>query len=159
MSEYDIRWAEEKDIESIMDMLHRLKVLNSEFDRHFSVRDDFSSEVKKYLKECINNREDFLILIAEIEDKIVSLLKIDIRHRIYYEPKLEARITEFYIMPEYRRRSLGTMLINEAIRSLKQRGIKILTTEFPTLNLIASSFFKDKGFRDMISILVKDLEE
>jgi len=159
VSEYDIRWAEEKDIGSIMDMLHRLKVLNSEFDRHFSVRDDFSGEVRNYLRDCINNREDFLILVAEIEDKIVSLLKIDIRHRIYYKPNTEARITEFYIMPEYRRRSLGTTLINEAIKALKQRGIKILTTEFPTLNLIASNFFKDRGFREMISILVKDLEE
>lgn len=157
MEDYEIRKARTEDVESIVEMVRRLKMLNGEFDRHFSVRDDFKSEITKYLKNCIEDRENFVIEVAEQNSRIIGVLKIDIHRRIYYKPEVEARITEFYIMPEFRRKNVGKDLMNTAIEVLKSMKVEILTTEFPTLNLIAMNFAKDNGFKEMISILVRDL--
>ncbi len=157
MVDYEIRKAEAKDVDAIVEMVRRLKMLNGEFDRHFSVRENFRDEVRNYLKESIQNKDGFIIQVAEENSKIIGLLKIDLHRRIYYNPEIEARITEFYIMPEYRRKGLGSDLMNSSMEILKAKNVKILTTEFPTLNLIAMNFAKGKGFKEMISVLVRDL--
>lgn len=157
MAEYEIRKAETKDVDSIVEMVRRLKLLNGEFDRHFTVKENFRDEVKNYLKSCIENPDGFVIHVAEENSKIIGILKIDIHRRIYYNPAIEARITEFYIMPEYRRKGLGSDLMHSCVEELKSRKVEILTTEFPTLNLIAMNFAKGKGFKEMISVLVRDL--
>lgn len=157
MDEFEIRKAEEKDLDGIIGLVKRLKILNSEFDRHFSVRDNFHSEVTDYLRQCIEDDSNFIVQVAEDKGRVVGLLKIDLHRRIYYSPEVEARITEFYIMPEYRRKGLGSALMESCINILKGMNIKILSTEFPTLNLIASNFAKGKGFKEMISILVRDI--
>ncbi|PYB68727.1 N-acetyltransferase [Thermoplasma sp. Kam2015] len=147
----NIRRMKKEDLPEVMDQLLRLKRLNSEFDCSFTVSEESKPDIEKYLTKILND-DAHVLLVAEYSSKVVGILMADILFRIYYTPKYEARIREFYVMPEYRRKGIGKMLI-EALRStLKERDIILITAEFPSLNLIAQDFYRKLGYREIVSI-------
>ncbi|BAB59924.1 N-terminal acetyltransferase complex subunit [ARD1] [Thermoplasma volcanium GSS1] len=140
-----------EDMESVMDQLLRLKRLNSEFDCIFNVSEQSKADIEKYINKIMNS-DDHVLLVAELDNKITGILFADILFRIYYEPKYEARIREFYVMPEYRRNGIGKKLIDALKRELDPKGITFITAEFPALNLIAQNFYKKIGYREIVTI-------
>ncbi len=151
----NIRLMEKKDINDVMDELLRLKRLNSEFDFALKVSSGNENEIINRLNKIIDDREDHIILVAEDDNKIVGILISDILFRIYYDPKYEVRIREFYVMPEYRGKDIGKMLINKLRDIAQKKDIKMMTSEFPSLNLIAINFYKNMGFKELIKIYSK----
>jgi len=151
MSEFNIRYAKEEDVEQASQLIVRLKRLNEEFDPLFKVRRDVNEEAQKYLLEAIKSNNS-VVLISEYNGKIVGIIKADIRMRRFYEPKVEGAIIDFYILPEVRREKLGQTMLSKIIEVLKNRGAEIITSEFPSQNTIAANFYKKLGFRSLIDI-------
>ncbi len=146
-----IRRMKDSDMESVMDQLLRLKRLNAEFDCTFSVSESSGEEIEKYLKKILNS-DDHVLLVAETDGNVSGILMADILYRIYYEPKYEGRIREFYVMPEFRRHGIGKQLLDAFRKEVQPRGVALITAEFPALNVIASSFYKSIGYRELITI-------
>ncbi len=151
-----IREARENDVEVLVDLVVRLKRLNSEFDPLFSARNDCAERARGYLVNAIHNGKDHLLLVAEDMGKIVGFIKADIRERLFYSPSVEGAIVDFYIMPEYRRKGLGRMMLEKTIGILRERGAQLITAEFPTQNQIAINFYNKMGFRSLVSIYAKE---
>jgi ribosomal protein S18 acetylase RimI-like enzyme len=147
------------DIDGSVDLILRLKKLNGEFDSIFVVSDKAKKDAEDRLKEAVKNPERHISLLAERGGKILGVMLINILDRCYYLPEKEARITDFYIMPEFRRSGAGKMLISRSYEELKKRKISIITAEFPSQNLIALRFYKSLGYREIVGIYGKVLEE
>ncbi len=150
------REATLEDVEALAPLVVRLKRLNEEFDPLLKTREEAIEIAKKYLREALEGGKS-VILVAEEAGKVIGILKSDLIERCFYEPRLEGRIIEFYIMPEFRRRGIGRQFIEEAIQRLKARGAQLITAEFPSLNEIAVSFYEKLGFRPIINIYAKEL--
>ena len=147
------------DIDGSVDLILRLKKLNGEFDSIFVVSDKAKKDAEDRLKEAVKNPERHISILAERGGKILGVMLINILDRCYYLPEKEARITDFYIMPEFRRSGAGKMLISRSYEELKKRKISIITAEFPSQNLIALRFYKRLGYREIVGIYGKVLEE
>ena len=156
--EVEVRKMKESDLGQVIDMIHRLKLLNQEFDPTFQVAAPPAEEVREALREAMKQEKQHIMLVVDSGGKAVGLVKADIRDRIHYLPKQEARITEFYIMPEFRRKMLGRKLISELYKELKRRDITLVSAEFPSLNLIALGFYKSLGYRNLVSVYGRPLE-
>ncbi len=155
----EIRKMKNEDLDAALDQVIRLKRLNAEFDSTFNVAEESRDEFRDHLKEALGDHEKYIVLVAESGSKVVGLVKVDIHSRLYYKPKLEARIVEFYVMPEYRRKNTGKLLMDELYRILRERKIKLITAEFPSLNLIALGFYKGIGYREIVSVYGKLLDD
>ena len=151
-----IREAREGDVDALVDLVVRLKRLNSEFDPLFSARSDCAERAREYLLNAIRDNKSHLVLVAEDMGKIVGVLKADIRERLFYSPSIEGAIVDFYVMPEYRRKGLGRMMLERAIAMLRERGAQLITAEFPTQNQIAVNFYNKMGFRSLVSIYARE---
>ncbi|MGC8607270.1 MAG: GNAT family N-acetyltransferase [Vulcanisaeta sp.] len=151
-----LREARESDVETLIDLVVRLKRLNSEFDPLFSARNDCAERAREYLLNAIHDSKGHLILVAEDMGKIVGVLKADIRERLFYSPSIEGAIVDFYVMPEYRRKGLGKMMLEKAIAMLRERGAQLITAEFPTQNQIAINFYNKMGFRSLVSVYARE---
>ncbi len=155
-----IREARESDVDALVDLVVRLKRLNSEFDPLFSARNDCAERAREYLMNALRDNKNHLVLVAEdMGGKIVGVIKADIRERLFYSPSIEGAIVDFYVMPEYRRKGgLGRMMLERAITMLRERGgAQLITAEFPTQNQIAVNFYnKMGGFRSLVSIYAKE---
>lgn len=149
IQEIEIREARSEDINGIVELVIRLKRLNEEFDPLFKTRDDIAIHTKKYVESALGSEES-VIIVAERKGKVIGVVKADIVDRIFYEPRIEGRIRELYVLPEFRRNGLGKRLIEAIIEKLKNR-VDIITAEFPTLNEIAVRFYNKLGFRGIMS--------
>ena len=154
-----IRKAEERDIDEFINLIMRMKRLNGEFDSIFKANDENISSIKEYYLNCIRDREKFVTLVALSGAKIAGLVKAEIRNRISYFPPQELRIVDLYIMPEFRRKKVGNLLINAIYDEMKKRKITIITAEFPSLNMIALNFYKKIGYREITSVYGKVIDE
>jgi len=148
-----LRRAKESDAEKILDLLLRLKRLNEEFDPLYKVAEDASTVGIKYVRDAINS-DDCLVVVAQHGTKIVGVIKVDFRKRIFYEPRSDAHIVDLYVMPEYRRNKYGQKLIDYVMKEAKDHG-GIVTVEFPSANKISTDFYEKLGFRPILNTYVR----
>jgi len=94
------------------------------------------------------------VAVAEAGKRVVGMVKVDFRTRVFYTPKREGRIVDLYLLPEFRRKGFGEKMVNYVWDSLKGK-IDILTVEFPSANKISTSFYTKLGFRPIVNIYAK----
>ncbi len=151
-----IRRAREQDLEVIVNLLVRNKRLNEEFDPMLTVTGEIEEVARKYASEALKD-PNALVLVCEEGGRVVGFLKADVVDRLFYEPRREGVIREFYLLPEFRRRGVGRTMIEKAFEELRSMGAGIITAEFPSQHKIAVSFYESLGFRPIISKYAKEV--
>ncbi len=149
-----IRHAAKGDLEAVSELIVRVKKLNNEFDPLFAVVPDVKARADRYLSTTID-APDRLLLVAADGAKVVGVLRAEMRERLFYEPHEEGHITDFYILPEYRRKALGHEMIQQASAELKKMGAQLIVGDVPSQNEIANRFYTKRGFRALTNILGK----
>jgi len=143
-----IRQATEADVQSVADLIVRTKKLNNEFDQLFAVVEDLREKAVAYAIETVD-KPGKLMLVAVAGNKVVGVIRAEMRRRGFYEPSKEGFITEFYILPEYRRKALGNEMLRQASSELKKIGAQIIVADVPSQNEIAVRFYTKRGFRSL----------
>ncbi len=151
-----IRPALESDVDALADLVARLKRLNGEFDPLLKPAENLLSVSKEYVKSKLASTSS-VVLVAEIDGKIVGVVIGDVEDRLFYEPRMAGVIKEFYILPEFRRRGLGKRMMNEIMDALRKKGAQMIMADFPALNEIAIEFYKKMNFRPIESIYAKEM--
>ena len=143
-----IRPVNKRDIPAVVDLIVRTKRLNNEFDPLFAVLEGLRWMAEEYVSETVD-ASGKLMLVAEIGDKIVGVIRAEMRQRLFYEPSKEGFITDFYILPEFRRKALGNDMLRQASGRLKKMGAQIIVADVPSQNEIGVRFYTKRGFRSL----------
>lgn len=151
LEELVVREAKPGDVNEASELIIRMKKLNGEFDPLFKVVEDAQKRAVSYLSDSLGS-EDKLVLVATRGPKVVGVLRAEIRDRLFYVPAKEGSITDFYILPEARRKDLGREIISRASQRLKAMGAEMIVAEFPAQNAIAARFYTKRGFRALVEI-------
>jgi len=151
-SALQIRRARKEDLGAVADLIVRTKRLNNEFDPLFAVVPDAKAKAEKHVTGSIESI-DRLLLVAAEGPKVVGVLRAEMRERLFYEPHMEGFITDFYILPEYRRKALGNEMIQRAATELKKMGAQIIVADVPAQNEIANRFYAKRGFRSLSNLV------
>jgi ribosomal protein S18 acetylase RimI-like enzyme len=149
-----IREAQKADVKQASDLIVRMKKLNGEFDPLYRVVEDASERASKYLNDSIASK-NCLVLVAEMDKKVIGFLRAEVKDRLFYEPVKEGVITDFYILPEGRRKALGNEILSTATKKLKKMGVAMILAEFPAQNEIAVRFYTKSGFRALVNTFAK----
>jgi len=148
--EVEIKRALMEDVPALVELVVRLKRLNSEFDPLYASNEKILKEAEEIIKNAVDS--DTSILLKAIKnDVIIGVLKADIQARPCYNPTQRGIIREFYIMPEYRGEKTGIKMINELIKILKSKGVELIVAEFPSKNKLATEFYERLGYRPITS--------
>lgn len=154
MEQLHIRGAKKEDVEAIAELIVRTKRLNSEFDPLFGVTQGVLEKAKDYMSASIG-KSGVLLLVATRGSKVVAEIRAEVRQRTFYEPSKVGHITDFYILPEFRRKALGNQIMDKAVVELKKMGAVMITCEVPTRNEIAVRFYHKNGFRSLLQTFAK----
>ncbi len=149
-----IRRAKKDDVAAVADLVVRTKKLNNEFDPLFAVVADARERAERHVLASIGT-PDRLLLVAADGAKVVGVLRAEMKERMFYEPHKEGFITDFYILPEYRRKALGNEMIQQASTELKEMGAQIIVADVPAQNEIANRFYIKRGFRSLTNLVGK----
>lgn len=155
MEEVSIREANTQDLLGASELIVRMKRLNNEFDPLFEVIEDANDKAIEYLKNSLGS-QNVLVLVAVKNKKVIGILRAEIRERVFYKPKKDGHITDFYILPEYRRKALGHRMLEQASSILRRRGAEMVTAEVPAQNEIAVKFYTKRGFRALNYIFASE---
>lgn len=152
----EIRELKQEDVKGASNLVIRLKKFNSEHDPLFSVSGDLEKNVAEYIISAIK-LETRDVLVADNNGKVVGMIMGEVLDRPFYMPSKELRVTEIYILPEYRKTGLGKKLLDALLEKEKGKHCDVLTVEFPTENLLAHKFYNGQGMRSILSIYGKKL--
>jgi ribosomal protein S18 acetylase RimI-like enzyme len=141
-----IRHATRADVAAVVDLIVRTKKLNNEFDPLFRVVNNLRSKAERYVSDSIDSAKKLLLVAAE-RTKVVGVLRAEMRERLFYEPSREGFITDFYILPEFRRKALGNRILQQASGELKRMGATLIVADVPAQNEIAVRFYAKRKFR------------
>ena len=154
MEEIKVRAAKREDIEQAAGLIVRMKRLNNEFDPLFDLVDDALDRAKDYLSKSLR-ASNSLVLVAVKGRSVVGVLRAEVRERLFYKPISGGNITDFYVLPEQRRKALGNTMLEHASTALRRLGAEVVTAEFPARNEIAVKFYSKRGFRALTNIYAK----
>ena len=155
-----VRFAAESDVPALVPLLVRLKRLNEEFDPLLKVRTDVDERAREVLKADLTNPRAVVLAAEGVgaeKDKVVGVVRAQVRERMFYWPELEGVILDIYLLPLYRRHGVGEYLLKETIEHLKAKGARVVTAEFPSQNEIAGRFYAKRGFRPITSLHARSL--
>jgi ribosomal protein S18 acetylase RimI-like enzyme len=145
------------DLDKASRLIHKFWGLNSEFEPTLELDEDYLDEIEKNLKTSIADKRQ-MVLVARDEQKIVGLIRVEIRDNPYYGKKLIAKIIELYVVPAHRRAGIAAALLDRVSERLSGQDMEILTAEFPTQNILAASFYESNSFTPFITVYAKKLK-
>jgi ribosomal protein S18 acetylase RimI-like enzyme len=155
---HEIRSFEEKDLEDAAHLINNFWGLNVEFEPSIELKENAFEKIKEDLREH-TGREDQLILVAKSESgqNLTGIIRVELKRGKFHGPERWGNVVEFYVLPRARRKAVAKGLLDAALDKLKQKGIQMITAEFPTQNVPAASFYEKNGFRPLQTVFVKDL--
>ncbi|HEV2167234.1 MAG TPA: GNAT family N-acetyltransferase [Thermoplasmata archaeon] len=155
-----LRAATEADVPALVALIVRLKRLNEEFDPLLKVREDVEERAAEVLRADLANPKGVVLAAEGVgpdRDKVVGVVRAQVRERKFYLPELEGVILDIYLLPLYRRRGVGEFLLKETTHRLKALGAGVVTAEFPSNNEIAVRFYQKRGFRPISALHARSL--
>ncbi len=145
-----VREAVPDDAEEVAKLIARLKALNEELDPHYKVVDNIDEVSMEYVREMMESgKARVLVAVDSAVGSIVGVLIYRIVDRRFYVPRVKAQIVDFYVLPKYRGRRIGTLLLEKAAEMAKGDGAGMITVIYPALNTIAGRFYEAKSFIDL----------
>ena len=122
----------------------------------------FSSVYVEFLLERIE-REDGVMYVAEIENKVVGIVSCVIKH--YEKQEVLGRsssspygyVTDLFVMPEFRNRDLGAKLMMATEEYFRGKGCDFTTVGMLAQNTGAYDFYKKIGYADRYVDFIKKL--
>lgn len=139
----EIRKMEEKDVEQVYDIGIKVK--------EFVVSENRRFWSKQTIYDWTNRKNDIL-LIAEDDEKIIGFMMSR-----FHEPTKEAIIDNIFVSEDWRGRGVGTELVKECLKQLKEKGTNYVYCTITTDNTPTIEFLKKNGFNKGYEFIWMDL--
>ncbi|WP_096154248.1 MULTISPECIES: GNAT family N-acetyltransferase [Bacillus] len=141
-----IRLAEDKDIQSLIKMRWDFTIEHDETKKIAQTSyESFEKECKSFLVDAIN-RDQWFIWVAEVEEKVVSHIFIELIHKVPRPGRVTypfAYMTNVYTIPEFRSMGIGSKLISKVNEWTKENKYEFIIV-WPSEDSI--NFYKKNGY-------------
>jgi GNAT superfamily N-acetyltransferase len=134
------------DIASSQDVDDLLPLLQSQFNEHeieFEV-----DQLKAALYHLITHGDLGFAIIAKESNDSIGFAVVSIAWTLEHGGK-SAWLDELFVLPDYRRRGIGTLLVERVLEEVKKLGCQALDLEVDTGHRRAESLYERMGFRKL----------
>ncbi len=151
-----VRPPREGDEAELARLIHRFYSLNEEFDPAWSLARDAAERALEVAKIYVSGGEG-LVLVAEVEGRLAGYVRAVRREYPLLENPVMLIIEELYVLPQFRGRGIGRVLIAEVERAARGMGAGAVAAEVPAKNTVALGLYNGQGFRELARVYVKQL--
>lgn len=139
----NIREAQPKDWRAVQNIGMTVFEANRKYDPVLNMKWPSSEEGVKYYRSAISKKENY-VLIAEADSQVVGYL-IGGEFSYGYRKVVYGEIKDMGVLPNYRRKGIGTTLVNEFRKWCRTKGYDQLYVNTYYKDRRAVSFYKKQG--------------
>ena len=151
----NIRPVRKDEIEDLQDLNDEVFIDNQKYDSDLDMIWAKSDKGKDYFTKLLNN-PDYCCLIAEEDGRKVGYVAAGPKNISYRKSKY-IEVENMGVIPEYRSRGIGTMLMEECLKWAKSKGFQKAYVNSYFNNQKAIEFYKRNGFSEIDLSLEKNL--
>lgn len=149
MTKLKINKPDKKDIPALINLWQKQYQFHNDIDPVYYVPNSSNQDrvFEKYIKNAILN-DSPSILVARDNNKIIGFITFDMEENNYIDTNIKkfGEIIEIFVEKEYRKKSVGTKLIQEAENFFNNKGIKYIKISSSSFNDKASEFYNKIGY-------------
>lgn len=150
-----IRAARKDEAKDLQDLNDEVFIDNQKYDNDLNMNWAKSIKGKTYFTNLLNN-PNACCLIAEDNGKKVGYIAA-VPKDIRYRKSKYIEIEDMGVIPQYRSKGIGTMLIDKCLKWAKSKGFQKAYVNSYFDNLKAIKFYKRNGFSEIDICLEKFL--
>jgi len=122
--------------------------LNNLMQRQFDEHEiDYTAEILDYaIQEVLERNELGLFLIAKEDDRVIGFAAISYAWTLEHGGK-SAWLDELYVLPEYRDRGVGSVLLGAVTEEVRREGCRAVDLEVEEEHCRAERLYERKGFK------------
>ncbi len=150
------RKATIKDLKELQAFHKRLSLFEAQFTNEFNLGWAYGEKGRKYFEKLLKGRNAFA-LIAQEGGKMIGYAAASVKKTTFRRRNKLAVLDNLFIADDYRGKGVGTMLVKEIEKKLKERKVPRLQLFAVRANERAIDFYKKNGFSEFMSILETDL--
>jgi len=152
-----IREAAKRDLDAIVLLWKQLMQFHTDLDPVFRLNPAAEKIFRKFITKCVRSRS-VLTLVAEEDEKIVAFCNTTVEmNPPVFHPGRFGMISDLVVDAGYRRRGIGTRLVETVKLWLLKQGIRSVRLRAATVNPVAVSFWRSRGFKDIIVTLSQEI--
>lgn len=151
----NIKRANKNELQDLQELTTKIFYDNLKYDPDFDMKWAQSEKGKTYFTDYINN-PDSCFLIAEENHNNIGYVAAGPKSIPYLKSKY-VEIEHMGVIPKYRSKGIGTLLINECLKWAKSQGFQKAFVNTYFTNTLAIAFYKRNGFSEIDISLEKNL--
>ena len=137
-----IRKANDNDCAILNKLFQNLLIYErTYFDKN--IKNDLN--INSFFEKRVNDN-NCVIFVATIDNSVIGYISGYIDHDNKIKVEIETTIESIYIEDNYRNKGIGTKLINEFIKCIKEMGVKYILIDNFILNESARYLYNKLGF-------------
>ncbi len=146
MTKINIREADLNDLSTLL--AFEQSIVESERPNERNIK---QSEVNFYDLESLILHKDSIVLVAELDNKLIGSGFADIRKsRGYLEDEFHAYLGFMYVDPQHRGKGINQLVTQQLIDWSKARGMTVISLEVLEKNASALRSYEKAGFEKVL---------
>lgn len=130
-----------------------------DYDKTLDCSWPFTEEANEYFREAIQSI-NHCCLVAEYEKQIVGyMIGVKLQEINYRTVRKTAELENIFILPEFRSKGIGKIMMNEFKAWCKNHGIQAIKVAAAEKNERGIDFYRRNGFRDFERVLECEVEQ
>lgn len=152
-----IRKATRKDLRELMNLQMELEeFIKKKFAPELSL-DKIKRVAESDFKKNLGKSRNWFILVAEHEGNMIGFVKAKIKKDEWTRGKYRGLIADVFIKKEWRGKGVTKRLLREAIKIMKERGVRLYEIFSNIDNKRAIKAWKSVGFEESMIMLEKKI--
>ena len=152
-----VRRARRDDLPSVLSLFDELDRLQRDW-RLFTPRPGVADEVRRKYAEALT-RSDVMVAVAEDGGDVVGMAFAEERTPSRFSDERSLEVSGVIVRAERRREGIGRLLVQEAVRFARERGVRWVSLRTFGPNAEAMDFWEGLGFTARVVELVSPVED
>lgn len=153
----EIKKATLADLEEIMSLWHDLTTYKVNLEPYLTLAKDHIQTARDYLSGKLLDPDTIVLLARENGRAVGYLMGFVIFPPPVFTPRKIGFINEVAVADEFRRRGIGTSLVNEAVAWFHSRGANSVELSVYAKNQVAKEFWHKLGFAEIRAGLAREI--
>jgi ribosomal protein S18 acetylase RimI-like enzyme len=152
-----VRRAGGDDLPALLELFGELDRLQREW-RVFTPRPGVTDEVSGKYREALSHR-DVLVAVAEDDSDVVGMAVGEPRTPSRFSDERSLEVSGVIVREDRRREGIGRLLMQEAVRFARERGLGWVTLHTFSPNRAAMEFWEGLGFGHRVVELASPIDD